>query len=509
MNKGIMHKMHRGWSWIELGMNKIFTPKYNPMYWLGSICFFMTWILVATGLYLFLFYDISARLAYLSVEHLTNEQWYLGGIIRSVHRYASGGLIVATVLHTIQVFVTRRYRYWRWLAWVSGVGAVWFLIICGLFGYVMVWDELGLFIAKTSAKLLDHLPIFSKPLSFAFAEQPSSFFFYIVLFIHFVTPVFLLLLFMIHVIRMRRAKINPPKKVMYAVVAALIIASIIRPATSMGPADLSRLPTVVNFDWFYMFFLPLMNVMSIPAVWATLLAATLLLSFVPWYGKNRRKEAAVVNYVNCTGCEQCVSDCPYEAVYIRPRTDGRNWPLEAVVNPERCASCGICVGACDYKAIDLPFMPEKELKELITEKSRRIKRSGEGPHLFVFMCENSNPPEICSQVHHRASVACMTLPCMGMVQPSMINIPFAEGLDGVMISGCQVNDCHYRYGNMHLVARVKGERRPALRKNVDQSRIKFYLSSEVQKKDFIAEIEAFADELKERNALEQGGKKDE
>ncbi len=501
-----MHALNRIWNWLEYYTNLLFTPKFNPMYWFGSICFYMTWILVATGIYLFLFYDIKIKTAYQSVEYLTVTQWYLGGLIRSLHRYASAGLVVAAVLHTIQVFVTGRYRYWRWLAWVSGVGTIWFLIVCGLFGYIMVWDELALFITWTSAQMLDKLPIFSKPLSFAFAQLPSDFFIYIVLFTHFATPVFLLILFMIHVLRIRKAKINPPKELMYAIMAVLIVVSFIRPATSGPPADLSRLPAEVQFDWFYMFFLPLIQMFSIPTVWAILTVVTLFLAFVPWYGKNRRKEAAVVNFETCTGCEQCVADCPYEAVYVQPRTDGRNWPLEAIVEPDRCASCGICVGSCDYKAIDLPFLTEKDIKERIISTSKKVKASGAvGPLIFIFMCENSNPENICSKIDSNESVGCIRLPCMGMVQPSMVSIPILEGLDGVLISGCQVNDCNYRWGNVHLVSRVKSERKPALRKNIDNTRIRFYLSSEVQKTDFMNEIDTFRDELKQKENNEAGG----
>ncbi|MBE9535912.1 MAG: hydrogenase iron-sulfur subunit [Proteobacteria bacterium] len=504
-----MQKMKWCWSWIEFQMNKVYTPKFNPMYWFGSICFYMTWILVITGIYLFLFYGISAKSAYKSIEYLTHEQWWLGGIMRSVHRYASAGLVVAAVFHTIQVFITNRYRYWRWLAWVSGVATIWILIVCGLLGYMMVWDELAIFITWISSQLVDTLPIFSKPISFAFAQQPSDFFFYIVLFGHFFTPVFLLILFMIHVIRMRNAKINPPKGLMYAILFVLIVISLIRPATSAPPADLSRLPAEINFDWFYMFFLPLIQNMSMPAVWAVLTSATLFLAFVPWYGKKRRKAAAVVKYENCTGCEQCVMDCPYEAIYVRPRTDGREWPMEAIVQPDRCASCGICVGSCDYKAIDLPFLPEAELKEKIKASSQHIVATSEGPNIFVFMCENSTPADICKQVHSKSSVACIQLPCMGMAQPSMVALPLIEGMDGVIISGCQINDCHYRWGNHWLVDRIKGERKPALRKNIDNSKIKFYLSSEVQKQDFLEAIDEFREELKERKEAEKGGKQDE
>ena len=94
---------------------------------------------------------------------------------------------------------------------------------------------------------------------------------------------------------------------------------------------------------------------------------------------------------------------------------------------------------------------------------------------------------------------------MGMVQPSMMAMPLLEGFDGVLVSGCQINDCHYRYGNVHLVARVKGERKPVMRKNIDQDRIRFYLSSKVQKTDFLDEIDDFREELRQKKNADKGG----
>jgi quinol-cytochrome oxidoreductase complex cytochrome b subunit len=284
-----MEIIKRSWNWGENFGNKICTAKYNPLNWLGAISCFIFLILTATGIYLFLFYEISAKNAYQSIEHLTVNQWYLGGLIRSMHRYASAGLIVSMTLHTIQMFVKNRYRSWRWLTWVSGVSSIWVTIFIGLLGYTMVWDETALFIARTFTPLLDNLPFSAKPLSFAFLKMPSNLFFRVIVFSHLVVPILLLCLFGFHTARMRNAKIVLPKELMYMLLAVFFIVSIITPATSGPPADMNMLPAKVRFDWFYMFFFPLFNIMTVPAVWGILSISTIFLFFVPWYGKRENK----------------------------------------------------------------------------------------------------------------------------------------------------------------------------------------------------------------------------
>src|SRR3989338_7180092 len=105
---------------------RIFTPRYNPFYYLGAITIFFLWMLLVSGIYLFIFYEIGAP--YESVKYITREQWYLGGIMRSIHRYAADGMVISATLHLLRVYLTDRYRQWRWVAWVSGIvllGAIW------------------------------------------------------------------------------------------------------------------------------------------------------------------------------------------------------------------------------------------------------------------------------------------------------------------------------------------------------------------------------------------------
>ncbi len=58
---------------------------------------------------------------------------------------------------------------------------------------------------------------------------------------------------------------------------------------------------------------------------------------------------ATVRPAACTGCAECVSSCPYEAISMTP-ADGRE---VAVVSAATCKGCGGCVPVCPEDALDL------------------------------------------------------------------------------------------------------------------------------------------------------------
>src|SRR3989338_5534642 len=153
--------------------NGVFGPTLNPFYYLGAISYLMFWIVVASGFYIYAFYDTGVEDAFSSVERLTHEQWYLGGVMRSLHRYASDGMILAGVLHMLRNFAFDRYRNFRWFSWYTGVALLWLVYIAGINGYWLVWDRLAQFLAVASGERLDALPIFSAPLARNFLEHGS------------------------------------------------------------------------------------------------------------------------------------------------------------------------------------------------------------------------------------------------------------------------------------------------------------------------------------------------
>ena len=96
--------------------------------------------------------------------------------------------------------------------------------------------------------------------------------------------------------------------------------------------------------------------MSPGLVWAAGGAVAAVLVAIPFLTRpraHRRPAPSVVSSRLCTSCEQCYVDCPYDAIRMVERSDGRDG-LVARVNPGSCVSCGICAGSCAPMGVGPP-----------------------------------------------------------------------------------------------------------------------------------------------------------
>ncbi|MBI5682650.1 MAG: hydrogenase iron-sulfur subunit [Deltaproteobacteria bacterium] len=471
---------HKGLLIIEEIFNRIFSPRFNPLYYLGAIAFFFLWFDFVSGIYLLFYYRISVDEAYKSIEYLTNNQWYLGGIMRSIHRYSSDGLMIAMLLHLVREFLNNRFRSWRWVAWVTGVVLMVTFWVEGVTGYWMVWDQRSQVIASITVKFLDFLPIFGEPISRAFLSNSmvSNLLFIGIIFLHLSIPTLILIAAWIHLVRISRPVIHPPAALNKTIGILLIAVCIIIPATSQIPADLNIAAARFGIDWLYLPAYPMIAALPVWYSWLFAGIGTLVLTFLPWLIRTKKLPKAEVRLETCNGCELCFKDCPYEAIYVRKRSDGRPYEFEAVVAEKKCASCGLCIGACDFHAI-ASTEPKilavvcgygVQMKGLIDPETRALK---DMPNCRV-----------------------MILPCVAMLQPIMMEHAFKSGADGMFIAGCEVNDCHYREGNRWLEQRILNVRPPVLKKKtVDIDKVRVVWLSKIHTKDFFTTLKDFNNEL--------------
>ena len=138
--------------WLEGWFDQAFGARWNPMYYLGGLGFFYFWIVAVSGLYVYAFFDTGLTEAYTSVEEMTHSQWYLGGVMRSLHRYASDALVIMMALHMTREFAFDHYRGPRFFSWITGVPMVWLVIAAGVTGHWLVWDTLAQYVAIVSAE---------------------------------------------------------------------------------------------------------------------------------------------------------------------------------------------------------------------------------------------------------------------------------------------------------------------------------------------------------------------
>ena len=248
----VQRRLRRGFERLERALGLAFAPTWNPLYHLGALGFFFLWIVVVSGIYLYIFFDTGVIQAFGSVEYLTYEQWYVGGMMRSLHRYASDAMVVVMAVHLLREFSLDRYRGARWFTWVTGVPILWLVFGAGITGYWLVWDKLAQYVAITTTEWLDRLPIFGEPIArnFLSPERLDDRFFTLLVFMHIVLPLLLLLVLWIHLQRVSRPRINPARGLAIGMFLALLVLSLVKPAVSQEPADLATVPAVVGLDWF-------------------------------------------------------------------------------------------------------------------------------------------------------------------------------------------------------------------------------------------------------------------
>ena len=99
---------------LERGFDRLFGPLHNPLNQLGALGLFFFVIVIASGVHLYIGFDTSVRGAYSSVEVLSRSAWFLFGVERSLHRYASDALVLVMGLHLLREFSLDRYRGARW-----------------------------------------------------------------------------------------------------------------------------------------------------------------------------------------------------------------------------------------------------------------------------------------------------------------------------------------------------------------------------------------------------------
>jgi ubiquinol-cytochrome c reductase cytochrome b subunit len=133
-----------------------------PDHWsflLGEVALYCFVILVATGIYLTLFYEPSTaptvyRGTYAPLHGVEMTQAYrsvvdisfkvkAGLLIRQTHHWAADVFVVAIVLHLLRIFFTGAYRRPRDLTYLLGVTMLMLALLEGYVGYSLVDDLLS------------------------------------------------------------------------------------------------------------------------------------------------------------------------------------------------------------------------------------------------------------------------------------------------------------------------------------------------------------------------------
>lgn len=470
--------------WLERPFNTLTgTRQLNPFYHTGTIAVFLTLVVGLTGFYIFLFYKYGFEESYLSVLHMNDM--IITRTMRAVHRYASGALVVTTLLHAYRTLFMERFRGQRWLAWVTGIVLTILIWLAGVTGYWLVVDARAQLITDGFVRFLRSFTPWADGfvlwLTRADLSGNSWPIMLILLALHVALFLVVAYFFYLHIRRLSRAKWLPETHLVIGIAAVLILVAIFLPLRNLPAANSLSLPQNITLDPLFLFYLPAEGSGVAPWLWGGLLVVTAVALVLPWITRDHAVAEPVaaksiglpvVNIVmdRCTGCTKCALDCPYGAIEMVERHDDKPHKFIAIADPKLCVSCGICVGSCDGVAVSLGDAPPELLWDAVAMRLTMAKaKAPDQPLRLVFTCDRhaaqgarpflaENGPVALADT----AVEIVTVPCVGTLPPDMLVRALEAGAHDVQIIGCPPDDCRNREGNVWAEKRITRQRVPRL-----------------------------------------------
>ncbi len=338
---------------VEGLFNAAFGDRINPLYHLGAITFFLFWVVGVSGLYLYAFFETGLSEAYSSVLSLTHDQWFAGGIMRSVHRYASDAMVLTMLLHMLRYFAFDLYHGFRWFSWMTGVVLIWLVYASGINGYMLPWDQLAQYVTLASFEWLDWLPSFGGTLmrNFIYTSNVGDRFFTLLSFMHLGLPLVVLMVMWIHVQRVPKARTTPPRSIVVGLLLSLLVLSLVQPVHSQGgAANMAAAITRIELDWFYLTIFPLLTEWPLGRVWLLVMAGTLVVAVLPWWPPKLRRGEKRMHQVVVHGATGGASQFRLregETILDAGLREGLALPYEC-----RNGGCGLCLCSVEHGSIE-------------------------------------------------------------------------------------------------------------------------------------------------------------
>lgn len=467
--EGAFTRLDRAAAWLDGFVARWLPPECNPLAQAGAAANVALSIAIVSGVALLAWYSPSLQLAYSSVAAM--EAWSVGGWVRAVHRYSSDLAMLFVLLHAARIFLARKFAGPRWLPWVSGVGLIVLIWFIGWTGYWLIWDQPAQQVAVSSMRLLDALPIFGEPLGRLYVadRMVPSLLFFVVFFLHMLLPLAIAIGLAVHLVRVSRAKLFPNRWTTLALCAGLALAAALVPAPLDAPAQMAVKPAALTVDAWYLAPLALALRFQHAGLWIALFGTTAVAAVVPWVLGRRRAAVsyqATVEESRCHACTQCVQDCPFDAITMVARTDGKRFAAQASVDPARCVGCGVCAGSCDSEGIALSWFDTRR-EEARIENEIAAARSSGGPGWVAFVAGDiDGAVALFAAARWRDRLPGYQVhfvPTASWVRPKFVEQLLKNGAAGILVVRDARAEAAARDGNRWVLARLAGERNPVYR----------------------------------------------
>ena len=100
------------------------------------------------------------------------------------------------------------------------------------------------------------------------------------------------------------------------------------------------------------------------------------------------------------------------------------------------------------------------------------------------------------RIQYPPNVRIIRLPCTGRVDMLHLLRAFYDGADGVFVSGCLLDDCHYRNGNYKCARKVAATKKILEQLDIEPERLEMFYNSSAMGPQFAKTCQDFTETIR-------------
>lgn len=127
-------------------------------------------------------------------------------------------------------------------------------------------------------------------------------------------------------------------------------------------------------------------------------------------------------------------------------------------------------------------------------------RAGEDIRILAFLCNWCSYAGAdlagVSRLQYPPNVLDIRVMCSGTVSPYFVIKAFQEGIDGVLIAGCHIGDCHYLKGNYMTAKRFQVVREALSLLGLERERLRLAWVSAAEGEKYAEVVRSFTEKIR-------------
>lgn len=134
-------------------------------------------------------------------------------------------------------------------------------------------------------------------------------------------------------------------------------------------------------------------------------------------------------------------------------------------------------------------------------KAKEIKIKEFEPQILAFCCNWCSYAGAdlagVSRFQYPPNIRIIRVMCSGRVEPTFVLKAFQNGIDGVLITGCHIGDCHYISGNEYTQVRMNHLANLLKKMGIEEERFRLHWISASEGKQFSELITSFTETIRQ------------